>query len=266
MLSTIFENNGVSLNYYQTGEGKTDILFHHGLYDDGLCWGNFPVDLGNKYRITLMDGRGFGLSSHPGVGYDMDTMAEDMASLIRHLNLNTPVAIGHSMGASLSCHLASLHPGLLGGVVLIDPAFREASGSNVNKEFMAKRAAELSAQQAMSRDQLIADIRAKHPSWPDEFVLPAADSKYRMDPKALAVMNTISSTWKADLPKVNCPALLVTADVESGAIVSKETVDFVCKTNPNFRSLYIPGAGHSIHREKYSEVLKGIENFLKTID
>jgi pimeloyl-ACP methyl ester carboxylesterase len=131
---------------------------------------------------------------------------------------------------------------------------------------MAKRAAELHAQQVMNRNQLVAETRAKHPGWPDEFVLPAADSKFRMDPKALDIMSSISSTWMDDLAKVKCPVLLISADVELGAIVSKETVDFVCKTNPNFRSLYIPGAGHSIHREKYSEVLKGIEDFLTAID
>jgi N-formylmaleamate deformylase len=264
MKSSIFENNGVSLNYYQTGEGKTDLLFHHGLYNDGLCWGNFPRDLGKKYRVTLMDGRGFGLSSHPGSGYDMDTMAQDMASLINHLGLIKPVAIGHSMGASLACHLAALYPRLLNGAILIDPAFREPSESSANEEAKAKRASELRVQQAMSRDQLIGDIRAKHPNWPDEFVLPLADARFRMDPKALAIMNSITSTWKHDLTRITRPVLLITGDIELGAIVSKETADFVCKTNPNFQSLNISGAAHSIHHEKYSEVLKGMENFLES--
>lgn len=266
MKSSTFENKGVSLNYYQTGEGETDLFVQHGLYDDWLCWGNLPQDLGKKFRITLMDTRGFGLSSHPESGYDMDTMAEDMAALIKHLGLNKPVLIGHSMGASLGCHLAALHPDLPSGVVLIDPAFREHSKADMNKDFIAKRVGELLAQQAMTRDQLIAAICAKHPNWPDEFIHPAVDSKFRMSTKAFAILNSIDATWKDDLVKARCPMLLITADMNLGAIVSKKTTDFVCKNNPRIQSLYIPGAGHNIHREKYAEVLKGIENFLTTIN
>jgi pimeloyl-ACP methyl ester carboxylesterase len=262
MKSGTFNNRGVSINYYQTGKGETDLLFHHGLYDDGLCWGFFPRDLGKRHRITLMDARGFGLSSHPESGYDMDTMAEDMAALIKHLGLIQPVVIGHSMGASLGCHLAALYPELTGGVVLIDPAFREYSGSDMNAELMAKRVSELLSQQAMPPDELKAAIIAKHPDWPSEFIDPAVDSKYRMSIKALAVLNSISATWEEDLVKASCPMLLITADVELGAIVSKETVDFVCKKNSHVQPLYISGAGHIIHREKYAAVLKGIENFL----
>jgi N-formylmaleamate deformylase len=265
MDSAVFENKGVSFNYYQTGAGRTDVFLQHGLYDDGLCWGNFPRDLGKNCRVTSMDARGFGLSSRPDNGYEMDTMAEDMASLIKHLGLKKPVVIGHSMGASLGCHLAALQPDLLSGAVLIDPAFRAHSNPDADKDLMAKRMSDLQDQQAMTRDQLVASIRSKHPDWPEEFILPAADSKYRMSFKAFAIMNSIASTWKDDLRKIRCPILLITADVERGAIVSKETAEFACSTNPLVRSIYISGVGHIIHRDKYAETLEAIKIFLAEI-
>jgi len=181
MKSSQFEHQGVKLNYYQTGTGKTALFFQHGLYDDGLCWGNFPPALGENYRLTLMDARGFGFSSKPEDGYDMDTMTEDMAALIKHLDLVQPVVIGQSMGASLGCHLAALYPDLLKGVVLIDPAFREPTPNGQSKtDLLAERGRELRMQQALSRDGMIAIIRSKHPDWPDEFVQPGADSRFRM--------------------------------------------------------------------------------------
>jgi pimeloyl-ACP methyl ester carboxylesterase len=265
MRSSKFDNRGISFNYYQTGEGQTDLFVQHGLYDDGLCWGNLPRDLGNNFRVTLMDARGFGLSSQPENGYDMDTMTDDMAALINHLGLGKLIVIGHSMGASLGCHLAALYPDLLGGAVLIDPAFREPAGLDSKEDLLAKRAAELLAQQAMTRDQMISAIRAKHPYWPEEFVLPAADSKYRMSLKALAILNTIDTTWKDDLKKAHCPMLLLSADTKLGAIVSKETAAYACAANPLVQSLYIGGAGHSIHREKYAKVLEAIRSFLAGI-
>jgi N-formylmaleamate deformylase len=163
MKSEIFKIDDISLNYYQTGQGQPDLFVQHGLYDDGLCWGNLPRDLGKRFRVSLMDARGFGYSSKPESGYEMDTMTEDMVSFIMHLGLINPIVIGHSMGASLGCHLAALHPDLLSGVVLIDPAFRETSCEIEKEDLISKRVNELLAQQAMTQDQLISSIRAKHP-------------------------------------------------------------------------------------------------------
>jgi N-formylmaleamate deformylase len=86
-----------------------------------------------------------------------------------------------------------------------------------------------------------------------------------MSIKAIHIMNSIDTTWKNDLQKSRCPMLLITADVEKGAIVSKEIAAFVKRTNPLIRSIYIPGAGHSIHREKYSEVIAAIEGFITEV-
>ncbi len=266
MKASQFEHQGVKLNYYQTGTGKTDLFIQHGLYDDGLCWGNLPHDLGVNYRVTLMDARGFGFSSKPEDGYDIDTMAEDMAALIKHLDLVQPVVIGHSMGASLGCHLAALYPDLLKGAILIDPAFREPTPNDPSKAaLLAERARKLRSQQALSRNEMIAIIHSKHPDWPDEFVQPGADSRFRMSLNTFAIINSIETTWKEDLKKARCPMLLVTADVNKRAIVSKETADFARSVNANIHVVFISGAGHSIHKEKYAEVLEAIEKFLAEI-
>jgi len=265
MKSSQFENQGIKINYYQTGEGLTDIFLQHGMYDDGLCWGNLPRDLGINYRVTSMDARGFGLSSKPDDGYNIETMTEDMAALIKHLNLNQPVVIGQSMGASLGCHLAAMYPDLLKGVVMIDPAFREPTSVDSKTEFLARRVSELGSQQDLSREEMISIIRSKHPDWPDEFVLPGADSRFRMSLNTFAIFNSIDTTWKEDLKIADCTMLLVTADVNLGAIVSKETAAYVRSVNANVQSVFISGAGHSIHKEKYAEVREAIENFLAEI-
>ncbi len=265
MRSSKFEHKGVSLNYYQTGKGDRDIFVQHGLYDDALCWGDLPRDLGKNYRVTLIDARGFGFSSKPDAGYDIETMTEDMAALIMHLNPHQPIVIGQSMGASLGCHLAALYPDLLKAVVLIDPAFREPISPDSKANLLARRVNELCSQQAMSRDEMIAIIHSKHPDWPDEFVFPGTDSRFRMCLNSFAILNSIDTTWKEDLKKARCPMLLVTAEVNKGAIVSKETADYAHSVNTNIKPVFISGAGHSIHKEQYAKVLGAIEIFLAEI-
>jgi len=49
-------------------------------------------------RAIALDRRGHGRSDDPGRGYDYDTLADDVAELIDHLDLRELTLVGHSMG------------------------------------------------------------------------------------------------------------------------------------------------------------------------
>jgi len=258
MEKKIFTHNGLDFAYYQTGSGDLDLLIQHGYSDSALCWGPLPEDLGKNYRVTLMDARGHGESAKPESGYDLTAMAGDMIALMKHLDMKKPVIIGHSMGGSLTAHIAALEPDLLGGAVFIDPAFR-------NRTVVSDRTSEMEEIKKKSVGEIANSIRSKHPDWPEVFILPSAKAKLQMSMNVIQLFNTIDSTWQDDLEKAKCPMLLITADAEDGAIVTKETAQYVRENHPNVDVVYIPGAGHSIQREKYTETVQAIENFLKKI-
>jgi non-heme chloroperoxidase len=48
--------------------------------------------------VIAYDRRGFGRSSHPAVGYDYDTFAAYLATLLEELGLDDVVLVGFSMG------------------------------------------------------------------------------------------------------------------------------------------------------------------------
>jgi pimeloyl-ACP methyl ester carboxylesterase len=50
------------------------------------------------YRVITYDRRGFGRSSQPTVGYDYDTFAADLNTLLDHLDLTDLSLVGFSMG------------------------------------------------------------------------------------------------------------------------------------------------------------------------
>ncbi|MCD6356073.1 MAG: alpha/beta hydrolase, partial [Anaerolineaceae bacterium] len=251
-----FNHSGLSFSYYQTGAGDIDIFMQHGYSDTSLCWADLPFDLGKNYHITMLDARGHGYSDKPKTGYDLDTMSEDIAALIKYLNLNKPVFIGHSMGGSLGAHTAALYPDLFGSAVLIDPAFRERTDKD-RADLTAKRTEEIRAIKAHTRNEIIQIIRKKHPVWPDLFIPPSADGKILMSIDAVNIINNIDASWKEDLKQIACPILLITADVELGAIVTPEISANIQHLYPNVELLHIPGAGHSIQREKLRETLYG---------
>jgi len=83
-----------------------------------------------------------------------------------------------------------------------------------------------------------------------------------MSMKIMEIFQTIDKGWKEDLEKATCPILLITADEEMGAIVTRETAEWILKNHKSVEELHITGVGHSIHREKYKQVMVGIKEFL----
>ena len=61
------------------------------------------------YRCIALDRRGHGRSDRPSGGYDMDTVSDDLAALMEHLDLRDAVLVGHSMGGCEVAHYLSRH-------------------------------------------------------------------------------------------------------------------------------------------------------------
>jgi non-heme chloroperoxidase len=93
------ENSGaIELYYEDHGMGKPVVLIH-GWPLSGRSWEKqTPVLLDAGYRVIAYDRRGFGDSSKPTSGYDYDTFASDLHSLITGLDLRDVTVVGFSMG------------------------------------------------------------------------------------------------------------------------------------------------------------------------
>jgi non-heme chloroperoxidase len=93
------ENSGaIELYYEDHGMGKPVVLIH-GWPLSGRSWEKqTPVLLDAGYRVIAYDRRGFGDSSKPTSGYDYDTFASDLHSLITGLDLRDVTLVGFSMG------------------------------------------------------------------------------------------------------------------------------------------------------------------------
>lgn len=93
------ENSGsIELYYEDHGTGKPVVLIH-GWPLSGQSWEKqVPPLLNAGYRVIAYDRRGFGDSSKPASGYDYDTFAEDLHSLMTELDLRDATLVGFSMG------------------------------------------------------------------------------------------------------------------------------------------------------------------------
>jgi len=93
------ENSGsIDLYYEDHGAGQPVVLIH-GYPLSGRAWDKqVPELIDDGRRVITYDRRGFGKSSQPATGYDYDTFAADLQTLLETLDLRDVTLVGHSMG------------------------------------------------------------------------------------------------------------------------------------------------------------------------
>ncbi|AWB96707.1 alpha/beta hydrolase [Agromyces badenianii] len=88
----------IELHYEDHGSGQPVVLIH-GYPLDGRSWEKQTAALLDAgYRVITYDRRGFGHSSQPTTGYDYDTFAADLNTILETLDLRDAVLVGFSMG------------------------------------------------------------------------------------------------------------------------------------------------------------------------
>lgn len=88
----------VKLFYQDIGSGRPVVLIHgwplnHEMWEYQL--NELPK---HNIRVIAYDRRGFGKSSRPWNGYDYDTFAQDLKSILEELDLTNVTLVGFSMG------------------------------------------------------------------------------------------------------------------------------------------------------------------------
>jgi non-heme chloroperoxidase len=88
----------IELYFEDHGSGSPVVLIH-GWPLNGDAWEKQTAALlAAGHRVITYDRRGFGRSSKPGIGYNYDTLATDLDTLLTSLDLTSVSLVGHSMG------------------------------------------------------------------------------------------------------------------------------------------------------------------------
>ncbi len=125
--------NGAEIHYEDHGGGPETIVFAHGLLWSGRMFDDQVAALGGGYRCITFDFRGQGRSEVTASGYDMDTLTEDAAALIKALDCAPCHFAGLSMGGFVGQRLAIRHGDLLKSLMLLETSADPEPEENIGR-------------------------------------------------------------------------------------------------------------------------------------
>jgi pimeloyl-ACP methyl ester carboxylesterase len=111
VMAKIRTQDGTQLYFKDWGTGRPVVLIH-GWPLSADSWDDQAMALAEAgYRVVAYDRRGFGRSEQPWSGYDYDTLADDLASVLENRGLTDVTLVGFSMGGGEVARYMSRHQG-----------------------------------------------------------------------------------------------------------------------------------------------------------
>ncbi|MGW0927907.1 alpha/beta fold hydrolase [Streptomyces sp. NPDC002644] len=262
----------IDLYYEDHGTGQPVVLIH-GYPLDGHSWEKQAAALLEAgHRVVTYDRRGFGRSSRPTTGYDYDTFAADLNTVMETLDLHDAVLVGFSMGTgevgrylgtygsarvAKAAFLASLEPYLL----KTDDNPDGVDGSvfeGIKQSVTADRYAYFSAfyQDFYNLDENLGS-RISEEAVRNSWNVAAGASWYA----SLACVSTWTTDFRADIRKVDVPALILHGSADR-ILPIEATGELFHKALPHADYVVVEGAPHGLLWTHAQEVTDALLAFL----
>jgi len=245
--------NGYPMAYRDAGNG-TPIVLVHGSTNDYRTWNAQFNVFSETHRVIAVSLRHFYPERWDGVGTDfsIEQHAQDVAALIKKLNLGKVHLVGHSRGGAVAIEVAKSHPAVIRTLVLPDASIempvpetaeaKEAAG--LTKKIIGTLQENLKTGDPTRAAEVFVDMVNAPGTWP----------KLPEPVREMILVNIYTAlgdkgrplTSCADVKKFEFPILLMTADK------SPKKFEFVynemrkCRDLP--ASVVIPNAGHAMQR------------------
>ncbi len=128
--------NGLNIYYETHGTGRPLVLLHGGLGSGDMFAPVLPI-LAAGHKVILPDLQGHGRTADIDRPIDVKVMADDIAALIDHLELDKPDVVGFSLGGGVALHLGARHPSKVRRLVVVSVNVRRDA---IPAEMLAQQA------------------------------------------------------------------------------------------------------------------------------
>jgi non-heme chloroperoxidase len=265
------ENSAAIRIYYEDHGSGPPVVLVHGYALNGHSWEKQEAALlAAGHRVITYDRRGFGASSRPSIGYNFDTLADDLQVLLSRLDLRAVVLAGFAMGTGeVARHLAVHGSERVKAAVLIAPLLPFLLKTNDNPDGIDRSVLDdIAARIAADRPAAMKDFmdrsynvdlldgrRVSDQAWQNSFFVAISASAHA----AFRCVAACLEDFRADLAAISVPVLVIHGD-QDRVLPYEATSRRLPALLKNARSTIIAGGPHAIiwtHADEVNQALLG---------
>ena len=274
--SKFIKADGIKFHYKEKGSGDTDILLLHGMMGNLEGWRYLTRQMDGDYRIISYDRPAFGLTERPDVGgssnpYSPEQQKEQALKLIKKLDMEKPVLLGHSAGGNLALRMAIAEPDSFKALILISPGiFTEIPPALIRElldiDILEPIGLNIIRDIPNHIDRLLEETYFKPENVSAEMI-----SAYK---RPLKTLNWDIALWeyvkaqndtmiRYNLDKIKIPVLIIQGRQDE--VVPLRDNRILAGLLPDARLVIIEDCGHVAHEEKTEETAEVIREFLSRL-
>jgi pimeloyl-ACP methyl ester carboxylesterase len=220
--------NGLKMYYEIRGTGEPLLLLHGGVGGIEMFGTNLPA-LAKHRQVIAVDFQAHGRTADIDRPLRYESMADDMAALLKSLGIEKADVMGNSLGGGIALQTAIRHPERVRKLVLVSTVFkREGWYPEVLAAF-----AQMGPQAAQGMKQ--SPLAQLYPSvdWGVLF-------------SKIGDLETREYDWSKDVAALKVPTMIIFADADS--IQPTHIVEFYGLLGGGKRDAGLDGSGRSIHQ------------------
>ncbi len=116
--------NGLQMYYEVYGEGRPLVLVHGSYMTIPLNWSRFIPPLAKDRRVIVAEMQGHGRTRDIAREVSYEAMADDVAGLLKHLDIDQADILGYSMGGGIVFQVAVRHPEQVRRLVVLSSTYK----------------------------------------------------------------------------------------------------------------------------------------------
>jgi pimeloyl-ACP methyl ester carboxylesterase len=233
--------DGVRIAYEVHGHGSPALVFVHGWSCNRSFWAGQIEPFSKQFEVVAVDLAGHGDSGRNREKWTIQSYGDDVAAVVKKLNLKKVILIGHSMGGDVIPEAALRLPGRVVGLIWLDTYKKLGAGRTPEEvqAFVAEFSPNFSESTAKfvrsmfvstSDPELVDRVALVMSSAPPNIALPSLDSAF-----------SYSREMPRTLERLHLPVIAINPDNAPTDVPSLE--------HYGVQVIFMPGVGHFLMME-----------------
>ena len=234
--------NGLKMYYEIHGTGEPLVLIHGGGSTIQTTFGRVLPSFAKKHKVIAVELQAHGHTADIDRALSFEQDADDVAELLKQLDISKADIFGFSNGASTTLEIAIRHPELVNKIIVASTMYKKAGAYPWFWDMMAHPTFE-------QMPQPLKDAYLE--------INPDADALHTMYERDVARMQSFKDIDEEDIKAISVPVFIIISDTD---VVQPEHAAEMYRLLPHGRLAILPGA----HGEYIGEIATPLDTNLIT--